>query len=73
MMEDTSVQVNERLIWLRHDALSLVEHLNRPNIADEDWWRKLIKYLEALERWSEKTRFEYIIPEEGKSDSTKVS
>ena len=57
IQDDQSVKLMGDIVWMRHDALSLVEHLNRPEIHKQEWWKLLVARLDTMERWGRTLKF----------------
>lgn len=59
-MDDHSVKFHESLIWFRHDVHQLLSVLNAPQVEVEDWWRTMLKRLDAVASWQKLTKFQDI-------------
>lgn len=50
-VDNSSVKMHEAIIWLRHDVLNLLDHLNTPHVEVEAWWEDLERRLVTVELW----------------------
>lgn len=49
--QDHSVQINESIIWCRHDTLNLLDSLNQPHIDQAEWWKRVLGWLNYIGSW----------------------